>query len=333
MRQTSKAINDDRKCHCLLGTQSFVIAHPPYFLSEEKMKKLYVLASLLVLSSLMLSACGGAQADNLLDAVKERGYILVSTDPNYMPQSGLNTEGTRPSDTKCPNDAYTSAEMTGFDVAVANEVGTRLGVETCFVTPDWDLVTAGSWGGRWDISVGSMTIKPPRPDIFHFTTPYYAPTGVIGVPADSTLTSVEDLADQTVCVATATTYLDWVNNALDLNPSDIYVQAPAGITIVELPTDQECPQALQAGREDFVAYVTSKTVVDSNIAAGLGVKQLGGDLFKEKNAIAIDKASTLDPTSLVEAVDNIVKEMHADGTLSNLSVKWFDTDLTQGLVE
>jgi polar amino acid transport system substrate-binding protein len=223
--------------------------------------------------------------------------------------------------------------MQGFDVEVAKEVGTRLGVETCFATPDWDVITAGSWGGRWDISVGSMTIKPPRPDIFYFSTPYYAPTGVIGVPADSTLTSVDDLAGKAVCVATATTYLDWVNGALDLNPSDIYAKAPAGVTVVELPTDQECPQALEAGRTDFVAYVTSKTVVDSNIAAGMAVKQLGGDLFKEKDAIAIDKASTLDPTSLVAAVDKAVKDMHADGTLSNLSKKWFGTDLTQDLVQ
>jgi polar amino acid transport system substrate-binding protein len=223
--------------------------------------------------------------------------------------------------------------MEGFDVDVANEVGTRLGVETCFATPDWDMVASGGWGDRWDMSVGSMTVKPPRPDIFHFSTPYYAPTGVIGVPADSTLTSVEDLAGQSVCVATATTYLDWVNNALDLNPADIYVQAPAGIKVVELPTDQDCPQALEAGRTEFVAYVTSKTVVDSNIAAGMAVKQLGGDMFKEKDAIAFDKASTIDPTSLVEAVDNAVKEMHADGTLSALSMKWFGTDLTQDLVE
>jgi polar amino acid transport system substrate-binding protein len=300
------------------------------------MKKMLVLVSALTLGALMLSACGAATptpANNLLDAIKQRGYIVVSTDPNYMPQSGLNTEGTRPADTKCPEGTYTPAEMQGFDVAVAAEVGKRLGVETCFATPDWDLVAAGGWGGRWDISVGSMTVKPPRPDIFYFTTPYYAPTGVIGVPADSTLTSVDELAGQSVCVATATTYLDWIGGALDLNPTDIFVQAPADIKVVELPTDQDCPQALEAGREDFVAYVTSKTVVDSNVAAGMAVKQLGGDLFKEKDAIAIDKASTLDPTSLVEALDNIVKEMHSDGTLSAMSTEWFGTDLTQDLVQ
>jgi polar amino acid transport system substrate-binding protein len=297
------------------------------------MKKMFVLFSLLVIASLALTACGGAKGGDLLAVIKKRGYVVASTDPNYMPQSGMNTEGKRPADTKCPSDTFTAAEMQGFDVAVADEVGKRLGVETCFATPDWGLITAGSWADKWDMSVGSMTIKPPRPDFFYFSTPYYAPTAVIGVPTDSTLTSVDELAGQSVCVATATTYLDWINNALDLNPSDIYAKAPAGIQIVELSTDQECPQALAAGRKDFVAYVTSVTVVDSNIAAGMAIKQLGGPVFKEKNAIAIDKKSSYDTAAFVKAVDDAVKAMHADGTLSALSIQWFGSDLTQDLVQ
>jgi polar amino acid transport system substrate-binding protein len=297
------------------------------------MKKMLVLFSLLVIASLALTACGGAKGGDLLDAIKKRGYVIASTDPNYMPQSGMNPEGKRPADSKCPSDTYTTAEMQGFDVAVAAEVGKRLGVETCFATPDWDVVTAGSWADRWDMSVGSMTVKPPRPDFFYFSTPYYAPTAVVGVPADSTIKSIDELAGQSVCVATATTYLDWLGNALDLNPADIYVKAPADVKIVELPTDQECPQALAAGRKEFVAYVTSITVVESNIAAGLPVKQLGDAVFKEKNAIAIDKASGFDTAAFVKAVDDAVRAMHADGTLSALSIQWFGSDLTQDLVQ
>ena len=63
------------------------------------MKKLYNALIFAIIASLMLSACGGggaAQADNLLDAIKQRGYIMVSTDPNYEPQSFLNTEGAAP---------------------------------------------------------------------------------------------------------------------------------------------------------------------------------------------------------------------------------------------
>jgi ABC-type amino acid transport substrate-binding protein len=46
-------------------------------------------------------------------------------------------------------------------------------------------------------------------------------------------------------------------------------------------------------------------------------------------AVAIDKSSRADPTSLFNAVNGIIKEMHSDGTLSRLSKKWYDgTDLT-----
>ena len=129
------------------------------------MKKLYSVLVLAIVASLVLAACGAGgagKADNLLDAIKQRGYILVSTDPNYEPQSFLNTEGKRPADTKCPSDALTTAEMQGFDVDVAKAIGDDLGVETCFATPSWDAITAGNWVDKWDVSVGSMTITTDR---------------------------------------------------------------------------------------------------------------------------------------------------------------------------
>ena len=67
------------------------------------MKKLYHVMFVVVLASLVLAACGAGSTPaptDLLDAIKQRGYILVSTDPNYEPQSFLNTEGSRPSDTR-----------------------------------------------------------------------------------------------------------------------------------------------------------------------------------------------------------------------------------------
>jgi ABC-type amino acid transport substrate-binding protein len=87
------------------------------------MKKLYVLACVLIAATILMTACGPAataQPTDLLSQIKQRGYILVSTDPNYQPQSFLNTDGKRPTDTKCPSDALTTAEMQGFDVDVAH---------------------------------------------------------------------------------------------------------------------------------------------------------------------------------------------------------------------
>jgi len=298
------------------------------------MKKLFTLASLLVLASLVLSACGGAaKASDLLGSIKQRGYILISTDPNYAPQSFLDTAAVRPSDTKCPSDALTTTEMQGFDVDVAKEIGKALGVETCFATPGWDLLTAGNWADKWDMSVGSMTITTARQKVLDFSVPYYYTPAVVAEAADSKFDTLESLAGQALCAGVSTTYESWLNNdmeALGLPASSVYAKVPEGVTVVPLESDQECAQSIAAGRKDFVGYVTSGTVVDANLAAGLPVRKLEGVVYSEDLAAAYDKASTLDTTSLRAKVDEIFTALHKDGTLSALSVKWLDgQDLTQ----
>ncbi len=298
------------------------------------MKKLYQLMIVATLASLVLAACGAAATPaptDLLDAIKQRGYILVSTDPNYEPQSFLNTEGSRPSDTKCPSDALTTAEMQGFDVDVAKAIGDDLGVETCFATPSWDAITAGNWANKWDVSVGSMTITTARQQVLDFSVPYYYTPAVIAVRADSGITDVAGLEGQALCVGTATTYEQWLNHdmeGLGLPESSIFAEAP-NVTVVPLETDQECAQAIAAGREDFVGYVTSETVVDANIAADFPVVKLGSPVYSEDLAAAFDKSSTLSTETLRAEVDNLFNAMHSDGRLSDLSNQWFEVDLTQ----
>ncbi|MGB7873006.1 MAG: transporter substrate-binding domain-containing protein [Anaerolineales bacterium] len=296
------------------------------------MKKTITIVSLMAIAAIVLSACGGAggpTADNLLDDIKNRGYILVSTDPNYEPQSFLNTDGSRPNDTSCPSDALTTAEMQGFDVDVAIAIGDALGVETCFATPNWDIITAGNWADKWDVSVGSMTITTDRQKVLDFSVPYYYTPAVIAVGADSEYTSLDDLAGMALCAGASTTYEVWLSQGdMGLPASSIYAQPPADITVVPLDTDQECAQALAAGREDFAGYVTSQTVVNANIAAGLPVKQLGTAVFSEDLAASFDKSSTLPTDSLRAEVDKIISGMHSDGTLTALSMKWFEEDIT-----
>jgi len=56
---------------------------------------------------------------------------------------------------------------------------------------------------------------------------------------------------------------------------------------------------------------------------------VGDPLYGEPLAIAFDKASPIDNASLVDAVSAIIDEMHADGTLTALSMKWYGEDITQ----
>jgi polar amino acid transport system substrate-binding protein len=294
------------------------------------MKNMYKVFVLVIIAALALVACGGgSQATDLLGAIKERGYILISTDPNYAPQSFLNTEGKRPSDTKCPSDALTTAEMQGFDVDVAISVGDALDVETCFATPGWDTLTAGNWADKWDMSVGSMTINTVRQQVLDFSVPYYYTPAVVAVLADSGITSLDQLAGQAICAGVSTTYETWLSGGdLGLPASSIYAKPPADITVVPLESDQECAQALAAGRTDFTAYATSVTVVNANIAAGIPVALVGGAVYSEDLAAAFDKSSTLPTDTLRAEVDKLFSAMHSDGRLSDLSNKWFSEDLT-----
>ena len=289
------------------------------------MKTFHILASLSAAVSFILTACGGggSQARSVLDEIKRRGYLVVSSESEYPPQSFLNTAGTRPSDTKCPPDQLTMAEMQGFDVDVAIAIGDHLGVETCFVTPNWETVTAGSWADKWDVSVGSMTITTERQELFDFSVPYYYTPAVVAVLKDSGITALNQLAGQAICAGDATTYETWLQGK-DLGPNiTVTTPAPEGITIVSLETDQFCAEALVGGQADFVAYSTAVTVVDANIAAGFPVMQVGEPVFYERLAAAFDKTSSLPTDTLRDEVDKLFNAMHTDGRLSELSLKWF----------
>jgi polar amino acid transport system substrate-binding protein len=174
-----------------------------------------------------------------------------------------------------------------------------------------------------------MTITTVRQQVLDFSMPYYYTPAVVAVLKDSGFKSLSDLSGKALCAGVSTTYEDWLNGKLALPASSVFAQPPSGVTEVGLDTDQFCAQALTSGRKDFVGYVTSQTVVNANIAAGMPVMQLGTPVYAEDLAASFDKKSTLPDASLVAEVDKLFAAMHSDGRLTALSNKWFKEDLTQ----
>jgi polar amino acid transport system substrate-binding protein len=281
-------------------------------------------AGLALALALGLSACGGGDesASDLLASIEDKGVLTVSTDPAYPPQSELNED---------------TGEYEGFDIDVATEIAKRLGVDVAWEAPAWDTIIAGSWSGRWDISVGSMTITPERAEVLNFTPPYYYTPASIAVHEDNTsITDATGLAGKTVGACGGCTYDLYLQNKLVISQDETgeAKQVESVVTdpkIKTYDTDSTVLQdlALGDGRR-LDAAVTALPTIQSAIESGTPIKVVGEPLYYEPLSVAIDKSSQLDPTSLVDRISEIVREMHDDGTLSELSKKWYGTDLTVG---
>jgi polar amino acid transport system substrate-binding protein len=250
----------------------------------------------------------------LLDKIMKAKKLVVSTDPAYPPQSEVQADGT----------------YKGFDIDVATEIAKRLGVTIAWETPAWEAITAGGWGGRWDISVGSMTITPERLKVVTFSVPYYFTPAQMAASTKSGITALEGLAGKTVCAGESTTYYQWLTGTLDFGPSagGKPPAAPAGVKAVTLPTDRDCALQWKAGRHDFEGWLSSDTTVAQAIKDGLPLVKVGNPVYSEPLAVATDKKGP-DPSDFLTWLDTQITALHADGTLSALSVKWFGSDITK----
>ena len=270
------------------------------------LKRLTVLAALTG-----LVAVSPAWAGEVLDRVMENDKLVVATDPEYPPQSMQKPDGT----------------FEGFDIDVATEIAERLGVEVEFVTPAWEIITAGNWGGRWDLSVGSMTPTKQRAEVLNFPAIYYYTPAVFFVHKDSQINSLSDLNEKTIGTCGACTYENYLNHDLKLDAEGVppfeYDVTPGEIR--PYPTDVNAMDDLRLGdgvRLD--AGISALPTVAAAIENGYPLRIVGDPVFFEPLAVAIDKG---DP-EFAAKLKEIVQSMHDDGTLSKLSKKWYGVDLS-----
>lgn len=238
--------------------------------------------------------------------------LTVSTDPNYAPQSFLKPDGS----------------YEGFDIDVANEIGKRLGVKVDFKTPGWDVLTAGSWAKRWDVSVGSMSITVPRQVVLDFTVPYYYTPAQMAATTKSGITTLDGLAGKAICVGTATTYQDWLDGKLKSVSLGPVATPPAGAKAHPVDTDQLCAQAIKAGQNVGDGFLTAGPTIDQAISIGTPIVKVGDPVFTEQLAVALDRKGLID-TDMVAALNKIIADMHNDGTLTKFSMQWYKADLTK----
>ena len=255
--------------------------------------KLMVLLTVF-LFSIVFTACKKEETDSL-KRVEDAGILTVVGSGGYPPFNYME-----------------DGEVVGFDVDTGTEIAKRLGVKLNYVTSDWDGLTEGLRNKRYDAILGSMAITDERLNVVNFTIPYYYSGAQLFVNINSGITDVDQMSGKKIAVATGTNF---VKDAEDLGAAVSYYQDD-NATLMELID----------GRVDGV--ITDRLVGLSamkEIAGGENIILVGELLRLENMGIAINK----DDTELLERVNEILKEMHEDGTFTKISEKWLDgVDIT-----
>jgi len=268
-----------------------------------------LIKSLLSVALIGLLSFSTAQAGEVLDSIMAKKTIMVATDANWPPQSFINDKN----------------EMDGFDVDVAREIAKRLGVEIEFITPSWDIITAGNWNGRWDLHVGSMTPTKIRAEKLAFPAVYYYTPAAVAVHKKSKISTVAGLSGKKVGTGTGTTFELYLQGDLSIDAAgapkfDYQISNPE---IKSYETSTIALDDLRLG--DGVRLdgaVSSLPVFLEAIENGYPIKVIGDPIFYEPLAVTIDRGDAEFNNKLKE----IISWMRKDGTLTKLSKKWYGVD-------
>lgn len=274
-----------------------------------------VMASAMVLS---LAACGGAKtettaAETTAEKKEETttagttaaetaeaagGTLIVGFDQDFPPMGFVGDNG----------------EYTGFDLDLAKEVASRLGLEYKAQPIAWDSKDMELESGNIDCIWNGFTITG-REDDYTWTTPYMANKQVFVVANDSDIKSQADLAGKVVEVQADSSAEAALKENQDL--ANTFGQ------LLTTPDYNTAFMDLEQGAVDAVAMDV--------IVAGYQIKQRNADfkilddsLSEEEYGIGFKKGNT----EIRDKVQGALEEMAADGTLAKISDEWFGEDVT-----
>lgn len=240
----------------------------------------------------------GESADDLLAQIKERGSIIVAMEGTWAPWTYHDEDD----------------NLVGYDVEVAQNIAEKLGVEVEFIEGAWDGLLAGLDAGRYDIMVNGVGVTEERAEKYNFSTPYaYNKTAVIVRGDYDEISSMEDLKGKKTANTISSTYAA---------QAEAYGATVTGVDdlnqTIELLLSKRIDATLNA---EVVFNDYKKEHPDSNIKIATYSDQV------EEIAIPIRKGD--DTVTLLDAVNNALDEMAKDGTLTELSEKYFGMDISK----
>ncbi len=261
-----------------------------------KMKRLIALC-LAALTVLCLAGCGGgSESGDLLDQIRKRGEIVIALEGSWAPWNYHNE----------------ADELVGYDVEVAQRVAEKLGVKASFVEGEFDGLLAGLDAGRYDLVVNGVDIDPERQEKYDFSDPYaYGRTAVIVRGDNRDIQSMEDLAGKSTA------------NTLDSTYAALAERYGAEVTGVD--DLNQTFELLFSGRIDATlnAEVSYYDYMKEHPDADIKIAVLAPEV--NRTAIPVRKGEE----ALLAAVNQTLAELSESGELSELSIKYFGTDISR----
>ena len=233
--------------------------------------------------------------DQSLQKVLDSGKLILGLDATFKPM-GYTDE----------ND-----NIIGFDIDLAEEVCKRMGVELVKQPIDWDTKEKDLEVGKIDCIWNGMSVSPSRAEVMNLSEPYMKNDMIFVVAGDSAVQAQTELEGKNVAVQSGSTAQEILSNS--------------GITVNEtaLATNVDCLQQLELGLVDAV-FMDSVVANFEITETGKNFRILPDGLEPEEYAIGFRK----NDQALRDEVQKILSEMKADGTMGEISTKWFGSDIT-----
>lgn len=262
----------------------------------------YALALGMLACMLALSACTATQPP----VASSSSSVEPAGDGPY----GLLTDGTLTVATfadNAPMEYMEGGNITGFDVALISEIANRLGLSVSIHDEYFDALLAQVANGEsYDCAISSISMNAQREQGVLFTAPYLDSSLAIVVPETSTATSVEELAALAVGAQRATPAEEWVGQNLP------------GAPYTPFQTTSDLLGALGSGAIG-VAVCDWPTVSHAMKNAKAGYRVLAIVPTGEQYGIAVNAGNP----GLADAINGVLAEMEADGTMAKLKAEWF----------
>ena len=270
-------------------------------------KKISLLLALVLLFSVFAIGCtkepevvtpAPVEAETSLKDIQAKGYFILGLDDSFPPM-GFKNEAN---------------EVVGFDIDLAKEVASRMGVELKIQPISWDAKVLELDTGNIDVIWNGLTITEERKLEMGFSKPYLNNSQIIVVAKNSPSKTKADLADKKVGVQ-----LDSSGQAA--------VEADKATldTLGELVKFEDYQTAMMDLKSGGIDAVVVDAVLGRYIMAqNPGTYDVATEDFGEE---LYGVGFRLEDVSFQVEVDRILDEMREDGKAGEISTVWFEGDI------